>query len=81
MVFNGKPTIEWLSREDTSSPMASLEAIFKWKIDAYEGRDIMVMDFPNTFIHTNIPPKKDGEESLIMKITSVLVDMLLELDS
>ena len=47
----------------------------------YEGQDIMVMDVPNTFIHTKIPPKKDGEESLITKITSVLVDMLLELDS
>ena len=28
MVFNGKPTREWLSREDASSPTASLEAIF-----------------------------------------------------
>ena len=27
MVFNGKPTRERLSREDTSSPMESLEAI------------------------------------------------------
>ena len=25
MVFNGKPTRKWLSREDTSSPTASLE--------------------------------------------------------
>ena len=28
MVFNGKPTIEWLSSEDNSSPTVSLEAIF-----------------------------------------------------
>ena len=50
-------------------------------MDAYEGQDIIVMDVPNTFIHTKIPPKKDVKESLITKITSVLVDMLLELDS
>ena len=62
--------------------MASLEAILLTeKIDAYEVQDIMVMDVPNTFIHTKIPPKKDVKESLITKITSVLVDMLLELDS
>ena len=28
MVFNGKLTKYWLSREDTSSPMASLEDFF-----------------------------------------------------
>ena len=41
----------------------------------------MVLDVPNTFIQTNIPRKKYGEERLIMKITGVLVDMILELDS
>ena len=27
-VFNGKPTREWLSKDNSASPMASLEAIF-----------------------------------------------------
>jgi hypothetical protein len=27
MVYNGKPTREWLSREDASSPTAALESI------------------------------------------------------
>ena len=31
MVFNGKPTIEWLSKEDTSSATASLEPILNEK--------------------------------------------------
>ena len=31
MVFNGKPTRKWLSREYTPSPTASLKAIFKQK--------------------------------------------------
>ena len=39
------------------------------------------MDVTNSFIQTNIQPKKDGEERAIIKITGVLVDMLLEMDN
>ena len=39
------------------------------------------MDVPNALIHTRMPPKKNGEEKVIMKITGVLVEILLELDS
>ena len=71
-----------MSREDTSIPTASLEDIFLTAtIDAYEVRDIMFLDVPNTFIQANMTPNKDGEERVIMKITGVLVDMLVELDS
>ena len=74
LVFNGKPTGEWLSREDTPSPMASLEATFLMEtIDAYEEQYIMVLDVTNTFIQTNITPNKDGEEKAIMVITGGLV--------
>ena len=41
----------------------------------------MVLDVPNKFIQTNIPPKKYDKERIIMKITGVLLDMLLGLDS
>ena len=41
----------------------------------------MVLDVTNTFINTNIPTKKHGEERLIMMITGVLVDMIVELGS
>ena len=41
----------------------------------------MVMDFPNIYLHTNVPPKKDGEEKVIIKITGDLVGMIVELDS
>ena len=38
MTSNGEQTREWLSREDTSSTTASLEAFFLMaKIDAYKG--------------------------------------------
>eukprot|EP00980_Cylindrotheca_fusiformis_P030969 scaffold25690_cov333-Cylindrotheca_fusiformis.AAC.1 len=40
MVYNGKPTRDWLSREDAASPTASLEGVFLTAtIDAHEGRD------------------------------------------
>ena len=41
----------------------------------------MVLNVLNIFIHTNMTPNKDGEERVLMKITAVLVDMILELDS
>ena len=41
----------------------------------------MVLDVPNAFIKKNMPPKKDGYKRVIMKITGVIVDMLLELYS
>ena len=50
-------------------------------INAYEGQDIMILDVPNTFIQTNMPPNKDDEERLITKITCVLVNVILELGS
>ena len=39
------------------------------------------MDVTNKFIRSNMPPKKYGEEMAIMKITGVLADMLVKLDS
>ena len=38
MVYNRKPTREWLTREDSASPMAALESIMLTAvIDAHEG--------------------------------------------
>ena len=51
------------------------------KIDWYEVRYIVVLDVPNSFIHTKIPPNKYGEERLIIKIIGVIMDMLFLLDS
>ena len=38
----------------------------------------MVLDIHNAFIQTNIPPKKEGEERVIIKLTGVLVDMIVK---
>ena len=80
LVYNGKPTREWLSREDAASPTAATESIMLTSIvDAKEERDVMTGDIPNAFIQTKMPDVKDGEERVIMKITGVLVDLLVEM--
>ena len=81
MVYNGKPTREWVNREDAASPTAALESIIlTGVVEAHEKRDIMCVDIPNAFIQTLLPPIKDGNERVIMKITGPLVDMLVELN-
>jgi hypothetical protein len=81
MVSNGKPTREWLSREDSASPTAALESIMLTAvIDAHEERDVMTCDIPNAFIQALMPEVKDGNERVMIKITGVLVNRLVELN-
>ena len=71
LVYRGDGTREWLSREDTASPTASLEGIeLTLTVDAYEHRDVMSMDVPNAFIQTFMPELKDGEEQICLLYTS-----------
>ena len=78
MVFDGRRTREWITKEDSASPTATLEGIMiTLTIDAKEKRDVMSADVPNAFIQTEMP---QGEERVMMKITGVLVDMLVQLD-
>ena len=79
MVANGKPTRDWHTREEAASPTASLESIFLTAaIDAKEGRDVMTADIPNAFIQASIPALKPGEDRVIMKLTGLLLDLLVE---
>jgi hypothetical protein len=80
LVYNGKPTREWLSRENSVSPTAALESIMLTAvIDAHEERNVMTCDIPNAFIQALMPEVKDGHERVRIKITEVLVGMLVEL--
>ena len=55
-VYNGKPTREWLSREDSASPTAATESIFLTAVlDALEGQDVLTADIPNAFIQALMP--------------------------
>jgi hypothetical protein len=80
MVANGKPSCEWLSWDDSASPTASLENILLTAIvDAHEGRDVMSADVPNAFIQTKMPATVDGKTWIMLKITGILVDQLVQL--
>jgi len=79
-VYNGKPTRKWLDKDDAASPTVATESIMLTAtIDAKEGRDVMTADVPNAFIQTKLPEIKDGEERIVMKITGVLVDLIVEM--
>ena len=78
-VFNGKPTREWLSKEESKSPMVLLEALNTTVIiDGHERRDVMTADIPNAFIQAELE-RKDGDKKVIMKITGRLVDIMMKM--
>ena len=81
-VYDGSGTREWLSKEDTTSPTASIEGILlTGVIDAKEGRDVMTADIPNAFIQTPLPEERlKGSERIFMKIEGRLVDLMTDLD-
>ena len=79
-MFNGKPTRQWLGKDESTSPTATTESIFlTGVIDAHENRDVMSNDIPNAFIQAELK-RKPGREKVIMKITGILVDLLVQLD-
>ena len=82
LVYNGKETRKWLSREETASPTVSLESInLTFAIDAHEERDVMIADVPNAFVQTCMPSELlEEDKRIIMKIKGVLVDILYALD-
>jgi hypothetical protein len=81
MVYNGKPTREWLSWEDAASPTAALESTLNTGvIKVKEGRDVLTCNIPNTFIQADLLKKEPGEDRVMMKITGVLVDMLVDIN-
>ena len=56
MVYNGKGTREWVSKDEAASPTAYVESIMiTGVIDAKENRDVMTADVPNAFIQANMP--------------------------
>ncbi|CAJ1938584.1 unnamed protein product [Cylindrotheca closterium] len=80
-VYKGNETRDWLSREDTASPTASHEGICcTGVIDAHKGRCMMSMDIPNAFTQTLMPDLGDGEDRVIMKVTGLMVQYMIDLD-
>ena len=78
MVCHGKPTQEWLNKEESLSPTVGLDSSFLTvMINTREARDIMTADMPNAFTQTPMD-KLDTEERIVMKIAGVLVNLLVE---
>ena len=78
-VYNGKPTRDWVSKEDkVLSTVANEALVLTSMIDSIEDRDVMSSDIKNAFIQANLN-RKDDEERVIMKITGKLVEWLVEL--
>jgi hypothetical protein len=80
MVANGKPSREWLNRENSTSPTASLESLLLTAtVDAHKGQNVLSADVPNAFIQTKMPAATaEGEARVMIKISSVLVDLLVQ---
>jgi hypothetical protein len=49
-------------------------------IQAKEERDVMTCDIPNPFIQALLPKKDPGEDRVVMKITGVLVNILVDIN-
>ena len=65
----------WSNEEELSSLTVGLDSSFlSVMIDARETRDTMMADTPNTFVQTLI----DELDTVTMKITGVLFDLLVE---
>ena len=59
---------------------STLESLFLTSIvDAKERRDIMTCDIPNAFIQASMPAIDNGGEKVMMKMTGILLELLLEL--
>lgn len=81
LAYNGKPTRTCISREESSSRTTNQVGIFLTStIDAYERRDIMSVDIPNTYIQVNLPVAEKGQDRIKMKVTGLLVDWLVEIE-
>ena len=70
-----------MSRDDAASTTVPLESIMiTGVIDTNEEQDVMTADVPNVSIQAPMPAVKPGEDRVMMKITGVLVDTLVQLN-
>ncbi len=74
-VIGGNKQCDYITKEDASSPTVSAEAVMlTCVIDALEGRDVAVVDIPNTIVQMVV---EDKEHLVIVCIRGPLVDILV----
>ena len=80
LVYDRSKTPDWVSWEEAASPTVSLESLFLTSvINAKENWDVMTCNIPNAFIQAHMPKTKAGDEQVVMKITGMMVDLLVQL--
>ena len=67
----------YISKEDSSSPAISLQALFAtWIIDLIEGRKVQTFNVPGAYLHAEIPEEK----RVFMKFEKEFVDIMCEVN-
>ena len=75
---DGRSQREFISRDEASSPTASLHAIMLTSlIDAIEERVVATVDIPGAFLQTDMP--KD-EAPVFIRVDGAMADILLQID-
>ncbi len=78
-VAGGNKQRDYISKEDSSSPTVSTEAvILSCIIDALEGRDVATIDIPNAFIQTRIHDKRTWRSSRFADTSSTFSKTLIQ---
>ena len=74
---DGQPQRCYKTKEDSSSPTISLEALFTILIiDAQEGRDVEIFDVPGSYLNSDMPEDK----FVLLKIEGNFVDIMGEVN-
>jgi hypothetical protein len=76
-IAGGNKQRDYISKEDASSPAATMESVLlSYIIDTEEHRDDAVVDIPNAFVQTRVENKKD---MAFINIWGILVDIMVEI--
>ena len=75
MVSCGNNQRGHIEKTDATSPTAALESVLLTStIDAKEGRDVAIIDIPNSFVTTRIEDKKD---IVIIRLRGKLAELMV----
>ena len=78
---NGSKQREWMRSEEAASPTVMTESVLLTAtIEAQEERDVATFDIPNAFIQTEVQPRDEQGDRIIMKIKGAMIDMLIDID-
>ena len=78
-MIGGNKQRDYITKEDVSSPLLIAEAVMlTCVIDAWEDKDVAVVDTPNVFVQT-VVSKEYADHRVIVRIMGPLVDILVSI--